>query len=156
MGLSAIFTLRYVNPIENMKAMLPPYCRWMGYLTLVLSVCAPFALALKGIVTNENLILCKEVIKVFMMAGLLMILLALHPDENAGTERIRTRAMRQAFACTLIYLLLNMLIRVSKGDPHLTDTSSFLVFMAIQVLCLEYGLKKAAIEKAFKERRSSH
>lgn len=137
-----------------MKALLPSYSRYMGYGILLLSIFAPFILAIYGIVTDENLLLCKEVIKLFMIVGLLMILLAYSKHEDEHTEQIRIKAMRQSFFLTIGYIFLNMIIHVSNGDKELLDTSSFLIFMAINVLCLEFGLKKSAVEKAFRDKRN--
>lgn len=133
-----------------MKALLPAYCRIMGYAILLISIFAPFVLALYGWLTDENLLLFKEVIKLFMMAGLLMILLAYNKNENEETELIRVKAMRTSFFLTIIYVLVNMLYRLYAGERELVDTSSFLIFMAMNVICLEFGLKKAAVDRLFK------
>ncbi len=135
-----------------MKALLPSYCRYMGYSILLIAIFAPFILAIYGIVTNENLLFCKEVIKLFMIVGLLMILLAYTKNEDAHTEQIRVKAMRQAFFLTIGYIFLNMMIRLFNGSNELLDTSSFLIFMVINVLCLEFGIKKSSVEKAFRNR----
>ena len=133
-----------------MKALLPAYCRLMGYAILLLSIFAPFVLAIYGLITNENLILFKEIIKLFMMLGLLMILLAYTKNENKETEMIRVKAMRTAFFMAILYIFISMLYRLYVGDSELVDTSSFLIFMAINVICLEFGLKKAAVDQLFK------
>lgn len=135
-----------------MKALLPAYCRLLGYGILLLSIFAPFILMMYGIVTDSNLLLCKEVIKLFMIIGLLMILLAYTKNENEETDRIRINAMRNAFLVTIIYIFANMLFRVYKGDIELMDTSSFLIFMAINVICLEFGIKKAHVDKIFQNK----
>lgn len=133
-----------------MKALLPVYCRLLGYAILLLSIFSPFVLMMYGIITDDNLLLCKEVIKLFMIVGLLMILLAYTKNENEETEKIRIRAMRNAFFITILYIFINMLFRLYKGDIELMDTSSFLIFMAMNVICLEFGIKKAAVDKIFK------
>lgn len=135
-----------------MKALLPAYCRLLGYGILLLSIFAPFILMMYGIITDSNLLLCKEVIKLFMIVGLLMILLAYTKNENEETDRIRIKAMRNAFLITVIYIFINMLFRVYKGNIELMDTSSFLIFMAINVICLEFGIKKARVDKIFQNK----
>ncbi len=135
-----------------MKALLPVYCRLLGYAILLLSVFAPFILMMYGIITDGNLLLCKEIIKLFMIVGLLMILLAYTKNENGETERIRIKAMRNAFFLTILYIFINMLFRLYNGDIELMDTSSFLIFMAINVICLEFGIKKAVVDKIFKRK----
>lgn len=133
-----------------MKALLPAYCRLLGYTILLLSIFSPFILMMYGIITDENLLLCKEIIKLFMIVGLLMILLAYTKNENEETEVIRVKAMRNAFFITIIYIFVSMLFRLYKGSTELMDTSSFLIFMAMNVICLEFGIKKAVVDKIFK------
>lgn len=133
-----------------MKALLPAYCRLLGYAILLLSIFSPFILMMYGIITDENLLLCKEIIKLFMIVGLLMILLAYTKNENEETEAIRVKAMRNAFFITIIYIFVSMLFRLYKGSTELMDTSSFLIFMAMNVICLEFGIKKAVVDKIFK------
>lgn len=133
-----------------MKALLPAYCRLLGYAILLLSIFSPFILMMYGIITDDNLLLCKEIIKLFMIVGLLMILLAYTKNENEETEVIRVKAMRNAFFITIIYIFVSMLFRLYKGSIELMDTSSFLIFMAMNVICLEFGIKKAVIDKIFK------
>ena len=130
-----------------MKALLPAYCRLLGYAILLLSIFSPFILMMYGIITDENLLLCKEIIKLFMIVGLLMILLAYTKNENEETEVIRVKAMRNAFFITIIYIFVSMLFRLYKGSNELMDTSSFLIFMAMNVICLEFGIKKAVVDK---------
>lgn len=133
-----------------MKALLPAYCRLLGYAILLLSIFSPFILMMYGIITDDNLLLCKEIIKLFMIVGLLMILLAYTKNENEETEVIRVKAMRNAFFITIIYIFVSMLFRLYKGSTELMDTSSFLIFMAMNVICLEFGIKKAVVDKIFK------
>ena len=133
-----------------MKALLPAYCRLLGYAILLLSIFSPFILMMYGIITDENLLLCKEIIKLFMIVGLLMILLAYTKNENEETEVIRVKAMRNAFFITIIYIFVSMLFRLYKGSNELMDTSSLLIFMEMNVICLEFGIKKAVVDKIFK------
>ena len=58
--------------------------------------------------------------------------------------------MRNAFFITIIYIFVSMLFRLYKGSNELMDTSSFLIFMAMNVICLEFGIKKAVVDKIFK------
>ncbi len=133
-----------------MKALLPVYCRILGYAILLLSIFVPFGLVMYGMITDANLLLYKEVIKLFMIVGLLMVLLAYTKNENEETEKIRIKAMRNALWLTIAYVLISMLVRLYNGNISSPDTSSFIIFMAINVICLEYGIKKAKIDKFFK------
>lgn len=133
-----------------MKALLPIYCRILGYVILLLSIFVPFGLVIYGVITDSNLQFYKEVIKLFMMIGLIMILLAYTKNENENTEKIRVKAMHNAFFITIVYIFISMLYRLYEGNIELADTSSFLIFMAMNVICLEFGIKKAMVDKIFK------
>ena len=136
-----------------MKALLPVYCRPMGYAIMALALVLPFSMALMGRVNDTNLLFYKECSKLLMMMGALMILFALTKHENAETTAIRNRAVRNAMFLTVLFLFGGMLWRVLKGDLQSVDTSSFLVFLIFNVLCLEFGIKKATVDALFKGKR---
>lgn len=133
-----------------MKALLPVYCRILGYVILLLSICAPFGLVMYGKLTDDNLQFYKEVIKLFMIAGLLMILLAYTKDESEETEKIRIKAMRNALWLTVAYVMISMLVHLYNGNISSPDTSTFIIYMAINVICLEFGIVKTKVDKLFK------
>lgn len=133
-----------------MKAMLPVFCRPLGYVILMLSLFIPFLLVMQGAVTDSNLLFYKECTKLLMMIGALMILLALTKHESPETDRIRVNAMRYSVFLTFIVIFGGMLYRVAVGDLISVDTSSFLTFLILNVICLEYGIKKVAVDKLFK------
>ncbi|MBC8592068.1 hypothetical protein H8744_02180 [Oscillospiraceae bacterium N12] len=134
-----------------MKALLPVYCRPLGYVILVVSLFLPFILVMMGQVTDANLLFYKECTKLLMMVGALMILFALSKNESHETELIRNRATRNAIFLTVLFIFGGMLYRVATGDIVHVDTSSFLTFLIINVLCLEFGMKKAVVDKLFKK-----
>lgn len=136
-----------------MKALLPVYCRPMGYAIMALALLLPFLMVLMGRVNDSNLLFYKECSKLLMMMGALMILFALTKHENAETVTIRNRALRQAMFLTVLFLFGGMLWRVLKGDLQTVDTSSFLIFLVLNVLCLEFGIKKASVDVLFKGKR---
>lgn len=133
-----------------MKALLPIYCRPLGYVILILSLFIPFLLVMQGMVTDVNLLFYKECTKLLMMVGALMILFALVKNESRETEQIRNSAARNAIFLTVLILFGGMLLRVAKGDLLTVDTSSFLTFLIVNVLCLEFGMKKAMVDHLFK------
>ena len=51
---------------------------------------------------------------------------------------------------TVLFVFGGMLYRVATGDLITVDTSSFLTFLIMNVLCLEFGMKKAMVDKIFK------
>lgn len=133
-----------------MKALLPIFCRPLGYVILFVALLIPFLLVMQGMVTDTNLLFYKECSKLLMMVGAIMILFALSKNENHEAEQIRIRAMRNALFLTFLFLFGGMLYRVACGDIVTVDTSSFLIFLIINVLCLEFGMKKAMVDKLFK------
>lgn len=136
-----------------MKALLPVYCRLLGYCVIALGLFMPMVMAMLGRVTDANLLLYKECSKLLMMAGALMIIFAYTPNETHETEQIRGKAARNAIFLTFFILFGDMAYRVFTGDIMSVDTSSFLVYLMVHVLCLEFGIKKAAIGSVFKQKR---
>ena len=133
-----------------MKALLPVYCRPLGYAILIVALFLPFILVMMGKVTDTNLLFYKECTKLLMIVGALMILFAFSKNESRETEQIRNLATRNAIFLTVLFVFGGMLYRVATGDLVTVDTSSFLTFLVINVLCLEFGMKKAMVDKIFK------
>lgn len=136
-----------------MKPLFPVYCRPLGYAIIALALFLPFLMAMMGRVNDTNLLFYKECTKLLMMMGALMILFALTRGESEETEHIRNRATRRAVFLTVAFLFCNMLYRVYRGDLLSVDSSSFLIFLILNVLCLEFGIKKAAVDKMFRRNR---
>ena len=133
-----------------MTALLPVYCRPLGYVILIVALFLPFILVMMGKVTDTNLLFYKECTKLLMIVGALMILFAFSKNESRETEQIRNLATRNAIFLTVLFVFGGMLYRVATGDLVTVDTSSFLTFLVINVLCLEFGMKKAMVDKIFK------
>ena len=133
-----------------MKALLPVYCRPLGYVILIVALFLPFILVMMGKVTDTNLLFYKECTKLLMIVGALMILFAFSKNESRETEQIRNLATRNAIFLTVLFVFGGLLYRVATGDLVTVDTSSFLTFLVINVLCLEFGMKKAMVDKIFK------
>lgn len=133
-----------------MKALLPIYCRPLGYFVIALALFLPFIMLMMGKVTDANLLFYKECSKLLMMLGALMIIFALTKNENFDTEQIRNRATRNAMFLTVLFIFGGMLYRVAKGDFLSVDSSTFLIFLILNVLCLEFGIKKTTVDRLFK------
>ena len=136
-----------------MKALLPVYCRLLGYGVIALALFIPIMLYVMGKMTDANLLFYKECSKLLMMLGALMTIFALTKDESKKTEEIRNKATRNAIFLTVLFIFGGMLYRLAKGDIMSVDTSSFLIFLILNVLCLEFGIKKARIDGLFKRER---
>ena len=133
-----------------MKALLPVYCRPLGYFVIALALFLPFLMMLTGRVTDANLLFYKECSKLLMMLGALTILFALTKGECKAIEEIRNKATRNAMFLTVLFIFGGMLYRVAQGDIMSVDSSSFLIFLIMNVLCLEFGIKKATVDNLFK------
>ena len=136
-----------------MKALLPVYCRPLGYFVIALALFLPFLMLMIGKMTDGNLLFYKECSKLLMMLGAMMILFAFTKNENKETEQIRNKATRNAIFLTVLFIFGGMLYRVWKGDIVSVDTSSFLIFLILNILCLEFGIKKATVDRLFKRDR---
>ena len=136
-----------------MKALLPVYCRPLGYSVIALALFLPFLMLMVGKMTDGNLLFYKECSKLLTMLGALMILFAFTKNESKETEQIRNQATRNAIFLTVLFIFGGMLYRVWKGDIMSVDTSSFLIFLILNVLCLEFGIKKATVDRLFKRDR---
>ncbi len=136
-----------------MKALLPVYCRLLGYFVIALALFIPIVLYITGKMTDANLLFYKECSKLLMMLGALMIIFALTKNENKETEVIRNKAVRNAMFLTVFFIFGGMLYRVAKGDVMSVDSSSFLIFLILNILCLEFGIKKARVDGLFKRER---
>ncbi|MCD8310413.1 MAG: hypothetical protein LUB83_04280 [Prevotellaceae bacterium] len=138
-----------------MKALLPAIARPMGYFLIVLALLLYVGILFQifGNITDANLAFYKECIKLIIMIGALMILFSVTKNEDETTEQIRSASTRNAMFFTVLYIFIGMLIRKVTGDLRSEDTSSFIVFFIINVLCLEFGLKKRAIDTLFKGKR---
>ena len=133
-----------------MKALLPVYCRPLGYFVIALALFLPFLMLMVGKMTDGNLLFYKECSKLLMMLGAMMILFAFTKNESKETEQIRNKATRNAIFLTVLFIFGGMLYRVWKGDIMSVDTSSFLIFLILNILCLEFGIKKATVDRLFK------
>lgn len=136
-----------------MKALLPVYCRPLGYFVMALALFLPFLMLMMGKMTDGNLLFYKECSKLLMMLGALMILFAFTKDESKETEQVRNKAVRNAIFLTVLFIFGGMLYRLWKGDVLSVDSSSFLIFLVLNILCLEFGIKKAAVDRLFKRNR---
>lgn len=133
-----------------MKALLPIFCRPLGYFVIALALFLPFLMMMMGKVTDTNLLFYKECAKLLMMMGALMIIFALTKNESNETEKVRNLAARNAMFMTVLFVFGGMLYRLAQGDLVSVDSSSFLIFLILNVLCLEFGIKKSAVDGLFK------
>ena len=99
-----------------MKALLPVFCRPVGYLVLLIALFILPVLYIQGMVTDHNLLFYKECTKLLMMSGCLLIIFALSKNESRETEQIRNAAVRNAVFLTFLFVFGGMLWRVIQRD----------------------------------------
>lgn len=133
-----------------MKPLFPVYCRPLGYVLLAFSVFIPFILYMLGMLSDQNLLFYKECVKLLMMMGSLLILFAYTKHETSATKEIRNNATRNAMFITVFIVFGMMLYKVFVGDVVSVDQSSFLTYLIINIICLEFGIKKAKVDAMFK------
>ena len=100
-----------------MRALLPVYCRPLGYFIIALALFLPFIFLLWGKVTDANLLFYKECSKLLMMMGALMIIFALTKNENKEIEQVRNKSTRNAIFLTVLFIFGGLLFPVGAGGP---------------------------------------
>lgn len=133
-----------------MKALLPVFCRPLGFIVILVALLIPLVLFMNNMLNDSNWLFYKECTKLLIMAGCMLIIFAFSKNESNETLQIRNRSVRNAIFLTFLFVFGGMMWRVFHGDIMNVDTSSFLIFLVFNVLCLEFGMKKATIDKIFK------
>lgn len=133
------------------KGILPTYCRTMGYAVLLLSVFVPLAMFMFGMINDSNLLFTKAAIKMLIWFSLFMIFLAKTKNENEETTKIRVKSMGYAIYLLGIYYIIMLIRGVYYGNLEEADSSIAIIYMAFNVICLEFGIQKNRVEKRFKK-----
>ena len=136
-----------------MKGILPTYCRTMGYTLLILCVFLPLMMFMFGMINDSNLLFTKASVKLLIWFSLFMIFLAKVKNENEETAKIRVKAICYAIYLLGIYYIVMLVRGVYDGNLEEADNSiaSIIVYMAFNVLCLEFGIQKSKVDKLFKK-----
>lgn len=130
-----------------MRPLLPVFSRTIGYLVIALALFLPIIMFMMGRVNDGNFMFYKECSKLLMMAGALMILFALHRRECPELLKVRIDATRNAVFLTFIFLFMNVVYRFIVKGIFEMDTSSFLIFLLLNVLCLEFGVARFFLKR---------
>ena len=134
-----------------MKVILPNYCRTMGYTLLILCVFLPLMMFMFGMINDSNLLFTKASVKLLIWFSLFMIFLAKVKNENEETAKIRVKAICYAIYLLGIYYIVMLVRGVYDGNLEEADNSIAIVYMAFNVLCLEFGIQKSKVDKLFKK-----
>ena len=134
-----------------MKGILPTYCRTMGYTLLILCVFLPLMMFMFGMINDSNLLFTKASVKLLIWFSLFMIFLAKVKNENEETAKIRVKSICYAIYLLGIYYIVMLVRGVYDGHLEEADNSIAIVYMAFNVLCLEFGIQKSKVDKLFKK-----
>ena len=134
-----------------MKGILPTYCRTMGYTLLILCVFLPLMMFMFGMINDSNLLFTKASVKLLIWFSLFMIFLAKVKNENEETAKIRVKAICYAIYLLGIYYIVMLVRGVYDGNLEEADNSIAIVYMAFNVLCLEFGIQKSKVDTLFKK-----
>ncbi|WP_306668460.1 hypothetical protein [Phocaeicola sp.] len=134
-----------------MKGILPTYCKTMGYTLLILCVFLPLMMFMFGMINDSNLLFTKASVKLLIWFSLFMIFLAKVKNENEETAKIRVKAICYAIYLLGIYYIVMLVRGVYDGNLEEADNSIAIVYMAFNVLCLEFGIQKSKVDKLFKK-----
>ena len=80
-----------------------------------------------------------------------MIFLAKVKNENEETSRIRTKAICYAIYLLGVYYIVMLVRGVYDGNLEEADNSIAIVYMAFNVICLEFGIQKSRVDRLFKK-----
>ena len=88
-----------------MKALLPVFCRPLGYVILFVSLFIPFLLVMQGMVTDSNLLFYKECTKAADDVRSILIIFAFSKMRGVKRNRLRNKAIRNAIFLTVLFFL---------------------------------------------------
>ena len=135
-----------------MKGILPPLCRPIGYVLMILAVFVPMILMMFSMISETNVMLVKLLMKVVVWLTLFMVFLAKRKDESQETARLRTCALKYGLYIWGIYYLAVVAIAAYNGDTSHTDNSIGYIYMVIIVFILEVLIRKQKAENMFRKK----
>lgn len=136
-----------------MKGLLPVFCRPLGYALLILSVFVPMISYMFGMVTETNFVLVKVGMKFVVWVSLFLVFLSRAKDEDAECVLLRSKSMQVALAFWAIYYVVVLIKAAIDGDAQEADNSVGIVYMIMNVVCMEFFFQKRRIEKNFRNKR---
>ena len=136
-----------------MKGILPVFCRPLGYALLILSVFLPMIGYMFGVVTDENFVYVKLGMKFIIWVSLFLVFLARAKDEDAETAALRAKAMQIGLGVWADYYVAVLIKAGMDANAQEADNSVGIVYMVINIVCLEFLLQKRRIEKNFMKKK---
>ena len=136
-----------------MKGILPVYCRPLGYALLILSVFLPMIGYMFGVVTDVNFLYVKLGMKFVIWLSLFLVFLARVKDEDAEAAGFRAKAMQVGLGIWAVYYVAMLVKAGIDANAQEADNSVGIVYMVINIVCLEFFFQKRRIEKNFNKKK---
>lgn len=136
-----------------MKGILPVCCRPLGYALLILSVFLPMIGYMFGMVTDENFVYVKLGMKFVIWISLFLVFLARAKDEDTETGDLRAKAMQVGLGVWAVYYVIVLVKAGIDANAQEADNSVGIVYMVINIVCMEFLFQKRRIEKNFTKRK---
>ena len=136
-----------------MKGILPVFCRPLGYALLILSVFLPMLGYMFGMVTDENFVYVKLGMKFVIWISLFLVFLARAKDEDAESAALRTKSMEIGLGIWAVYYVVVLIKAAFDGNAQEADNSVGIVYMVINIVCMEFLFQKRRIEKNFTKKK---
>lgn len=130
-----------------MKALFPKNCRLVAFILFAIAIFTPFILFFTNVLTDYNLQLVKSSVLMICMVSALLLFFSKRKSEGENTEKLRAKSLNASLLLTFIYLFISLIYHLSIGDVNHIDSSSFLMFLIISDICLEYFVVKSNYNK---------
>ncbi len=136
-----------------MKGILPVFCRPLGYALLILSVFLPMIGYMFGIVTDANFVYVKLGMKFVIWVSLFLVFLSRAKDEDMETAALRAKAMQIGLGLWAVYYVVVLVKAGIDANAQEADNSVGIVYMVINIVCMEFLFQKRRIEKNFNKKK---
>lgn len=136
-----------------MRGLLPVFCRPFGYALLILSVFLPMIGYMFGMVDDQNFVYVKLGMKFVIWISLFLVFLARAKDEDAESAALRAKAMQVGLGFWAVYYVVVLVKAAFDADAQEADNSVGIVYMVINIICMEFLFQKRRIEKNFTNKR---
>lgn len=121
-----------------MKSLFPQSGRLISFIILALSIALPFILFFTGYLSDDNLALIKASIKISAMFGALLLFFSRRRKEPDQVEKYRVKSVKLSIFFTFLFLFLLHVYHFCIGETTYTDSSSFLIFLIVANICMEF------------------
>ena len=136
-----------------MRGILPVYCRPLGYTLLILSVFLPMIGYMFGLVSDLNFVYVKVGMKLVIWVSLFLVFLARAKDEDGETASLRAKSMQIGLGLWAVYYVAVLIKAAIDANVQEADNSVGIVYMVINIICLEFLFQKRRIERNFNKKK---